>query len=123
MADNRPSRSWIDRATAWSPVLLLGGLAALTYWLDAQVQPPAPRRDGSTRHDADIFAEGVHVLKLDPEGRPLQSLSARRAEHFADDQIDAFWAKPETERAAIWGRTFDLAAALAEFQPMHIPDE
>ena len=90
MADNRPSRSWIDRATAWSPVLLLGGLAALTYWLDAQVQPPAPRRDGSTRHDPDIIAEGVRVLRLDPDGRPLQLLSARRAEHFADDQTTDF---------------------------------
>ena len=90
MPDNRPSRSWIDRATAWSPVLLLGGLAALSYWLDAQVQPPAPRRDGSTRHDPDIIADGVRVLKLDPEGRPLQSLSASRAEHFADDQTTDF---------------------------------
>ena len=90
MADNRPARSWIDRATAWSPVLLLGGLAALTYWLDAQVQQAAPRRDGSARHDPDIFAEGVRVLKLDPDGRPLQSLSARRAEHFMDDQTTDF---------------------------------
>jgi len=90
MPDNRPSRSWIDRATAWSPVLLLGGLAALSYWLDAQVQPPAPRRDGSTRHDPDIIAEGVRVLKLDPEGRPLQMLTARRAEHFMDDQTTDF---------------------------------
>jgi lipopolysaccharide export system protein LptC len=65
-------------------------LAALTFWLDAQVQPPAPRRDGSTRHDPDIIAEGVRVLKLDPEGRPLQLLSARRAEHFADDQTTDF---------------------------------
>jgi lipopolysaccharide export system protein LptC len=90
MADNRPARRWIDRATAWSPVLLLGGLAALTYWLDAQVQPPPPRHDGSTRHDPDLFAEGVRVLKLDPEGHPLQLLSARRAEHFADDQTTLF---------------------------------
>ena len=90
MAANRSNRSWLDRATAWSPVLLLGGLAALTYWLDAQVQPPAPRRDGSTRHDPDIIVEGVRVLKLSPEGRPLQSLSARRAEHFADDQTTDF---------------------------------
>jgi len=90
MPDNRPSRSWIDRATAWSPVLLLGGLAALSYWLDAQVQPPAPRRDGSTRHDPDIIVEGVRVLKLDPEGRPLQMLTARRAEHFMDDQTTDF---------------------------------
>ena len=90
MAGNHPTRSWIDRATAWSPVLLLGGLAALSYWLDAQVQQAAPRRDGSARHDPDIFAEGVRVLKLDPEGRPLQLLSARRAEHFMDDQTTDF---------------------------------
>ncbi len=90
MADNRPTRSWIDRATAWSPVLLLGGLAALSYWLDAQVQSPAQRRDGSTRHDPDIIAEGVRVLKLDANGRPLQLLSARRAEHFPDDLTTEF---------------------------------
>jgi lipopolysaccharide export system protein LptC len=90
MATKRPSRSFLDRAIAWSPVLLLGGLAALTYWLDAQVQPPAPRRDGSERHDPDIIAEGVRVLKLDAEGRPLQSLTARRAEHFMDDQTTDF---------------------------------
>jgi lipopolysaccharide export system protein LptC len=90
MAENHPTRRWIDRATAWSPVLLLGGLAALTYWLDAQVQPPPPRADGSTRHDPDIFAEGVRVQKFDPEGRPLQSLSARRALHYADDQTTDF---------------------------------
>jgi lipopolysaccharide export system protein LptC len=90
MSDNRPTRSWIDRATAWSPVLLLGGLAALSYWLDAQVQPPPARRDGSARHDPDIFAEGVRVLKLDADGRPLQALSARRADHFPDDQTTDF---------------------------------
>jgi len=36
------ARAVFDRLIAWSPVLLLGGLAALTYWLDAQVQPAAP---------------------------------------------------------------------------------
>ena len=71
-------------------MLLLGGLAALTYWLDAQVQPPAPRRDGSTRHDPDIVVQGVRVLKFDAEGRPLQVMSARRAEHFPDDQTTDF---------------------------------
>lgn len=90
MPDNRPTRSWIDRATAWSPVLLLGGLAALTWWLDAQVQPQPPRTDGSARHDPDIVVEGVRVLKLDPDGHPLQMLSARRAQHFGDDQTTEF---------------------------------
>ena len=68
MAATIRTRSLLDRATAWSPVLLLGGLAALTYWLDSQVQPPAPRRDGSERHDPDIFVEGFRAVELDAEG-------------------------------------------------------
>ena len=45
------SGALIDRLVAWSPVLLLGGLAALTYWLDAQVQAArrAPRRHRAPR--------------------------------------------------------------------------
>ena len=90
MPRNPNARSWLDRATAWSPVLLLGSLAALTYWLDAQVQAPQPRRDGSARHDADLFVEGVRAVKLDTDGNPLQSLTARRADHFGDDQTTEF---------------------------------
>lgn len=44
-------------------------------------------------------------------------------QHFADDQINAFWARPEEERAAIWGKKFDLAAAVSEFRPDHIAGE
>jgi hypothetical protein len=44
-------------------------------------------------------------------------------EHFADDRVDAFWAKPESERAGIWGAPLDLAQALADFRPEHIPGE
>ncbi|MEP7181765.1 MAG: LPS export ABC transporter periplasmic protein LptC [Betaproteobacteria bacterium] len=78
-------RTLLDRLVAWSPVLMLGSLAALTYWLDAQVQPPAPRRDGSTRHDPDLYIEHFRAVSLDAEGRPLQSLAATRAQHFPDD--------------------------------------
>jgi lipopolysaccharide export system protein LptC len=79
-------RSLLDRATAWSPVLLLGGLAALTYWLDAQVQPPPPRRDGSERHDPDIYVEGFRAVELDANGRPRQLVAGKRALHYGDDQ-------------------------------------
>lgn len=82
----RGARSLVDRATAWSPVLLLGGLAALTYWLDSQVQPPAPRRDGTERHDPDIFIEGFRAVELDTNGRPRQLIAGKRAIHFGDDQ-------------------------------------
>ncbi len=43
--------------------------------------------------------------------------------NFADDQVDAFWARPEEERAAMWGSPLDLGEALASFRPDHVPDE
>jgi lipopolysaccharide export system protein LptC len=82
--------SFLNRLTAWSPVLLLGGLAALTYWLDSQVQAPIPRRDGSERHDADIYIEGFRAISLDANGHPVQSIAGTRAEHFGDDQTTEF---------------------------------
>ena len=49
----------LDRLVSWSPVLLLGSLAALTYWLDAQIQPTVPVPDGSKRHDVDLYVESA----------------------------------------------------------------
>ena len=86
MTRDARARSLLDRLTAWTPVFLLGGLAALTYWLDAQVQPPPPRRDGSQRHDPDMFVEGFRAVSLDAQGRPKQSIAGKRAVHFGDDQ-------------------------------------
>jgi lipopolysaccharide export system protein LptC len=86
MMREQAGRSLLDRATAWSPVLLLGGLAALTYWLDSQVQPPVPRRDGTERHDPDIFVDGFRAVELDAGGRPRQLIAGKRALHFGDDQ-------------------------------------
>jgi lipopolysaccharide export system protein LptC len=79
------TRALIDRFVAWSPVLLLGALAALTYWLDAQVQPPPSRRDGSSRHDPDLFLQDFKAITFDKFGNPRETLSAARAEHFPDD--------------------------------------
>ncbi len=90
MSRELSARSLLDRITAWSPVLLLGGLAALTYWLDLQVQPPAPRRDGSERHDPDIFVEGFRAVTLDAQGRATQTIAGTRARHYGDDQTTEF---------------------------------
>jgi lipopolysaccharide export system protein LptC len=79
------TRAVFDRLVAWSPVLLLGSLAALTYWLDAQVQGPQDRRDGSTRHDPDVFLEKFRAITFDASGRPRETLAAERAAHFPDD--------------------------------------
>ncbi len=44
-------------------------------------------------------------------------------DHFADDHIDGFWAKPADERARIWGAPLDLAASVAAFNPVYVPTE
>jgi lipopolysaccharide export system protein LptC len=78
-------RALFDRLVAWSPVFLLGGLAGLTYWLDAQVQAPTAHRDGSARHDPDLFLQDFRAVTFDEHGRPSQSLAAAKAEHFPDN--------------------------------------
>src|SRR5437879_868410 len=80
------TRAFFDRLIAWSPALLLGALAALTFWLDAQVQPPAARRDGSTRHDPDLFLVNFRAVEFDANGKPRQALEAKRGDHFPDDE-------------------------------------
>ena len=80
-----PKRAGIDRLVAWSPAILLGCLAALTYWLDAQVQAPARRDDGSARHDPDLYIERFSAVSFDEEGRVRQMLAAAGARHFPDD--------------------------------------
>ena len=78
-------RALLDRLVGWSPVFLLGALAALTYWLDAQVQAPVARRDGSTRHDPDLFLVNFRAISFDASGKPSESLIAARGDHFPDD--------------------------------------
>ncbi|HKW81193.1 MAG TPA: LPS export ABC transporter periplasmic protein LptC [Casimicrobiaceae bacterium] len=86
-------RQWLtDRIIGWSPALLLGALAAMTYWLNTQVQPPPPKFDGSGRHDPDVYLENFKAENLDDQGRVHQALMAHAARHFPDDdstELDA----------------------------------
>ena len=84
------SRAWLDRLIAWSPVFLLGAFTALTYWLNAQVQPGAGAFDGSGRHDTDLYIEDFQAVSLDPQGRVRQSITAKIARHFPDDDSTEF---------------------------------
>ncbi len=79
-----PTRRRLDRLTAWSPVLLLAALAALTYWLDAQIRAPeaSPR---PPRHEPDMFIENFRAVTLGEDGKTRQSIRAARAQHYADD--------------------------------------
>ena len=103
------TREFVDRVIAWSPVLLLGGLAALTYWLDAQVQAPTARHDGSTRHDPDLFLQDFKAITFDAQGNPHETLSAARAEHFPDDD-SAELTKPRLSLAETGRPTLSISA-------------
>jgi len=83
-------RAWLDRLIAWSPVFLLGAFTALTYWLNAQVQPGGAAFDGSGRHDTDLYIEDFKAVSLDPQGHIRQSITARIARHFPDNDTTEF---------------------------------
>lgn len=86
----RRARAWFDRWTAWSPAVLLAALAALTFWLDAQVQAPDTARRGDLRHDPDIFITNFRAVSFDATGSVKQSLTAQRAQHHPDDDSVEF---------------------------------
>jgi lipopolysaccharide export system protein LptC len=86
----RLGRAQIDRLIAWSPVALLGALAVLTYWLNAQVQLAGPAFDGTGRHDPDLYIENLKAVSLDAQGRVRQALTARTARHYPDHDTTDF---------------------------------
>jgi lipopolysaccharide export system protein LptC len=80
----------LDRLVAWSPVVLLGSFAVLTYWLNAQIEVRTQKFDGSGRHDADLYIENFKAVSLDAQGRVQQALTAKVARHFPDDDTTEF---------------------------------
>ncbi len=74
-----------DRWIAYTPILLLAGLAGLTYWLDQKVQPSGPIRDGSQRHDPDFVVDNFTATRMTVDGNPRYSISAKRMLHYPDD--------------------------------------
>jgi lipopolysaccharide export system protein LptC len=73
------------RPTSWLPLAVLALLVGLTLWLNALVQPPTARADGSLRHDPDLMVENFNARKLDENGRILYTLAARKMVHYPDD--------------------------------------
>jgi lipopolysaccharide export system protein LptC len=73
-----------DRLTAWAPAYMLALLAALSYWLNIQVQAPSAS-DAKTRHDPDYFLDNFVGTRLGADGKPRQVLSAVKLVHYPDD--------------------------------------
>ena len=74
-----------SRLLIWAPLLMLLLLAALTWWLDSKVQPLAPKRDGSSRHDPDYIVENFTTTRMSKDGTPRYILTAKKMVHYPDD--------------------------------------
>ena len=75
----------MQRLTAWFPVVLLAAVAAMTIWLDRQVQPPEPVANSKARHDPDYIVNNFTVTRIGPDGVVRYKLNARRMLHYPDD--------------------------------------
>jgi lipopolysaccharide export system protein LptC len=74
-----------DRISAWFPLVLLGLLAAVSFWLNQQVQPPGRSQGGNQRHDPDYVVEDISASRYGEDGRRRYTLSAARVTHYPDD--------------------------------------
>ena len=74
-----------ERLAAWFPLLLLAILAALTFWLDRAVQPPASKSEGATRHDPDFIVDKVSAIRTAADGGIKHTLFAEKMIHYPDD--------------------------------------
>jgi lipopolysaccharide export system protein LptC len=73
------------RLTTAAPLLLIGMLAALTFWLDRIAQDPARDALGPSRHDPDYIIEGLSGVALDGSGAASYTLAAAKMVHYPDD--------------------------------------
>jgi lipopolysaccharide export system protein LptC len=73
------------RLTTAAPLLLVGMLAALTFWLDRFVQGPARDVIGPSRHDPDYIVEKLTGVQMGGSGAASYSLSAEKMVHYSDD--------------------------------------
>lgn len=73
------------RAAFWFPIGLLVTLAGLSLWLQYAVQAPHNGTTYNRKHIADYIVEDFHATRTAISGQPENTLSARKAEHFLDD--------------------------------------
>lgn len=73
------------RSTIVFPLVLLSALALLTFWINLVVQPPKPKLDGSSRHDADYVMSNFVTTQTDINGVLRYKLAAVEMTHFPDD--------------------------------------
>ena len=72
-----------DRLTTAAPLLMVGMLAALTFWLEQIAQPPV-RSIGGSRDDPDYIVDHLSALALNRAGTANYTLAAEKMVHFPE---------------------------------------
>ncbi|MBA3031895.1 MAG: LPS export ABC transporter periplasmic protein LptC [Gammaproteobacteria bacterium] len=67
------------------PLIIVGLLAGMTFWLEQAARPLAITDDGKSRHDPDYIIENFEVRRFDPEGALQHTLRAEIMRHYPDD--------------------------------------
>jgi lipopolysaccharide export system protein LptC len=73
------------RLTTAAPLLLVGLLAAMTFWLDRLVQTSGSGPWNVTRHDPDYIVDKLSGVRMGGTGAASYTLSAERMMHYPDD--------------------------------------
>jgi lipopolysaccharide export system protein LptC len=77
-------RAW-DRITIYLPIILMGVLALVTYWLARTTPVFAPSApEAPPNHEPDYFLRGFSVKSFDATGRLKSEIRGVEARHFAD---------------------------------------
>lgn len=74
-----------NRLTTLAPIVVLGMMAALTFWLDRVIQANAPDIVGPSRTDPDYIVRNISARALDQSGKASHVLTAVKMVHYPDD--------------------------------------
>jgi lipopolysaccharide export system protein LptC len=67
------------------PLLLVGLLAGMSYWLELASRAPEGANDGRSRHDPDYIIKNFEVRRFDPQGNLQHTVVADLMRHYPDD--------------------------------------
>lgn len=75
-----------EAQVSFFPVILALLLACMSYWLAIVSSPPQEDKSGRFRHDPDVIAQGLIIKAYGEQGLKKDTLTAKEAEHYPDDE-------------------------------------
>ena len=119
-ATTTPAQRWrrtLDLILGYLPVLLMGLLAMVTYWLVRQTPEPTPVEAArALRHVPDYFMRVFSLKIYAPDGRLESRVQGEHAQHFPDtDTLEV--SQPRLSKVDASGRVTEATAQQAVTTP------